>query len=325
MGQSMNFYRLMMMIVAPLQVSSGHMMEHTVTSVKWAHDGTHLAVGFNNSEVQLWDASTILLTPGDQLASGGNDNRIFIWNLASNQRLRCFSDHTAATKALAWCPFENNLLASGGELGDHCIKFWNTNTDGEPLNYVDTGSQWHQLTLRKYPSMVKLTELHRHSSRVLQMTEGEWSPDGYTVASVGADEQLRFWNVFGKAYRKKLAEACNVNRTRILAFEYKPPTSLHGVKSPDGYTVASVGADEQLRFWNVFGKAYRKKLAEACNVNRTRILAFEYKPPTSLHGIKAYFGKNLSVASVSPKGGKMDGSENRSFYSTNNMGTFAHF
>nr|GEV43089.1 cell division cycle 20.2, cofactor of APC complex-like [Tanacetum cinerariifolium] len=67
---------------------------------------------------------------------------------------------------------------------------------GAHLNSVDTGSQvssllWNrherellsshggnQLTLWKYPSMVKLKELHGHSSRVLQMAE---SPDEHTV------------------------------------------------------------------------------------------------------------------------------------------------
>lgn len=29
-----------------------------VTSVRWAPDGRHIAVGLNNSDVQLWDSST---------------------------------------------------------------------------------------------------------------------------------------------------------------------------------------------------------------------------------------------------------------------------
>lgn len=32
-----------------------------VTSVRWAPDGRHLAVGFSNSHVQLWDTSVIRL------------------------------------------------------------------------------------------------------------------------------------------------------------------------------------------------------------------------------------------------------------------------
>ena len=48
--------------------------------------------------------------------------------------------HTAAVKALAWCPFQAKLLASGGGTADRSIKFWNTHT-GALLNSIDTGSQ----------------------------------------------------------------------------------------------------------------------------------------------------------------------------------------
>lgn len=29
-----------------------------ITSISWAPDGTHIAIGLNNSEVQLWDSSS---------------------------------------------------------------------------------------------------------------------------------------------------------------------------------------------------------------------------------------------------------------------------
>ncbi|EMS56808.1 Anaphase-promoting complex subunit cdc20 [Triticum urartu] len=84
----------------------------------------------------------------------------------------------------------SNLLAAGGGGSDRCIKFWNTHT-GACLNSVDTGSQvcsllWNknerellsshgftqnQLTLWKYPSMVKMAELTGHTSRVLFMAQ----------------------------------------------------------------------------------------------------------------------------------------------------------
>ncbi|KAI3424513.1 ANK_REP_REGION domain-containing protein [Psidium guajava] len=249
-----------------------------VTSVSWAPDGHRIAVGLNNSEVQLLDSTNNkllrtlrgghrsrvgslawnndLLTTGGldgrivhndvrdrhpivetyrghtlevcglkwsasgkQLASGGNDNIVHIWDrsmASSNSRtqwLHRLEEHTAAVKALAWCPFQGNLLASGGGGGDRTIRFWNTQT-GTCLNSLDTGSQvcallWNknerellsshgfarnQLTLWKYPSMVKIAELTGHTSRVLFMAQ---SPDGCTVASAAGDETLRFWNVFG--------------------------------------------------------------------------------------------------------------------------------
>lgn len=83
---------------------------------------------------------------GQQLASGGNDNLLHIWDAAAastqgpSPYLHRLDDHRAAVKALAWCPFQSNLLASGGGTADRCIKFWNTHT-GACLNSIDTQSQ----------------------------------------------------------------------------------------------------------------------------------------------------------------------------------------
>jgi len=41
--------------------------------------------------------------------------------------------------------------------------------------------------------MAKIKELDGHTARVLHMAV---SPDGASVVSAGADETLRFWNVF---------------------------------------------------------------------------------------------------------------------------------
>lgn len=84
---------------------------------------------------------------GQQLASGGNDNLLHIWDAAATTSstdaavpLHRLEGHQAAVKALAWCPYQNNILASGGGTADRCIKFWNTNT-GYCTNSVDTNSQ----------------------------------------------------------------------------------------------------------------------------------------------------------------------------------------
>ena len=147
-----------------------------------------------------------------QLASGGNDNQLFIWNAHSNQPvLRC-SEHTAAVKAIAWSPHQHGLLASGGGTADRCIRFWNTVTNS-PLQCVDTGSQvcnlvWsknvneivsthgysqNQIVVWRYPSMTKLATLTGHTLRVLFLAI---SPDGQTIVTGAGDETLRFWNVF---------------------------------------------------------------------------------------------------------------------------------
>jgi len=241
-----------------------------VTSVSWTQRGTHLAVGTDQGEVQIWDAvkckkirtmgghsmrvgtlawTSNILASGSrdkliyqrdvrvpqfytsklvghkqevcglrwsfddqQLASGGNDNKLFIWNVQSTSPVSRFTDHTAAVKAIAWSPHQHGLLASGGGTADRCIRFWNSLT-GTPLNCIDTGSQvcnlmWsknvnevvsthgyslNQIIIWRYPSMSKIATLTGHTYRVLYLA---LSPDGQTIVTGAGDETLRFWNVF---------------------------------------------------------------------------------------------------------------------------------
>jgi cell division cycle protein 20 (cofactor of APC complex) len=153
---------------------------------------------------------------GMQLASGGNDNILNIWDARSTSPRFTLTQHEAAVKALAWCPFQSNLLASGGGTADRKIRFWNTG-NGQCLGDVDTKSQvcalqWsihdkelvsshgfthNQLILWKYEghgTVSKIAELTGHRSRVLHLAQ---SPDGTTVVSGAADETLRFWRIFG--------------------------------------------------------------------------------------------------------------------------------
>eukprot|EP00049_Salpingoeca_infusionum_P001851 m.51523 g.51523 ORF g.51523 m.51523 type:complete len:467 (+) comp11241_c1_seq1:205-1605(+) len=247
-----------------------------ISSVSWAADGTHLAVGTHDSAVQIWDVTAQrklremtghearvgamdwnehILSSGSQtghiinsdvrvqqhavshlrghssevcglkwspdgrlLASGGNDNVLNIWTGEGELKHR-LTEHQAAVKALAWCPWQNNLLASGGGTADRHIRFWNSST-GNCVNAIDTKSQvcsllWskehkeiisghgfsnNQLTIWKYPTLNKVAELTGHTERVLSMA---MSPDGQTVVSAAGDETLRFWTCFAADAKKK--------------------------------------------------------------------------------------------------------------------------
>ena len=74
------------------------------------------------------------------MASGGNDNRLLVWNQSCPNPIQVYTDHTAAVKAIAWSPHQQGLLASGGGTADRHIRFWNTLT-AQNLQSVDTGSQ----------------------------------------------------------------------------------------------------------------------------------------------------------------------------------------
>ncbi|KAJ7832386.1 WD40-repeat-containing domain protein [Mycena leptocephala] len=126
----------------PFKRGCGHHGE--VCGLKWSGDGGVAAAN---------------------LASGGNDNKICIWDLRGSRRadnaggtaggvndapgkvdtigdapLWKFHEHTAAVKALAWDPHLSRVLATGGGAQDKHIRFWNT-TSGTMLLELDTGSQ----------------------------------------------------------------------------------------------------------------------------------------------------------------------------------------
>lgn len=158
-------------------------------------------------------------TDTQHLASGGNDNRLLVWNMHSLTPLQIYTEHVAAVKAIAWSPHHHGLLASGGGTADRCIRFWNTLT-GQPMQCVDTGSQvcnlaWskhsselvsthgysqNQILVWKYPAMTQVAKLTGHSYRVLYLA---MSPDGESIVTGAGDETLRFWNVFSKVRSQK--------------------------------------------------------------------------------------------------------------------------
>ncbi len=65
---------------------------------------------------------------GTQLASGANDNNVFVWDPRLEICKYQFSEHKAAVKALSWCPWQRSLLVSGGGTSDQTMKFWHTDT-----------------------------------------------------------------------------------------------------------------------------------------------------------------------------------------------------
>uniref|UniRef100_A0A146LV77 Fizzy-related protein homolog n=1 Tax=Lygus hesperus TaxID=30085 RepID=A0A146LV77_LYGHE len=176
-------------------------------------------VNSSNSERRLpghrQEVCGLRWSPDNQhLASGGNDNRLYIWNMHTVTPVQAYTEHLAAVKAIAWSPHHHGLLASGGGTADRCIRFWNTLT-GQPMQCVDTGSQvcnlaWskhsselvsthgysqNQILVWKYPTLTQVAKLTGHSYRVLYLA---MSPDGEAIVTGAGDETLRFWNVFSK-------------------------------------------------------------------------------------------------------------------------------
>ncbi|GMG49692.1 unnamed protein product [Ambrosiozyma monospora] len=153
---------------------------------------------------------------GTQFASGGNDNVVNIWDARTSIPQFVKTAHSAAVKALAWSPTQTSLLATGGGSSCKKIHFWNTTT-GARVNTIETESQvsslkWgysqgigteisathgfpnNDITVYSYPTLQKTgVIMNAHESRVLNSC---LSPDGTTLATLAADENLKFWKLF---------------------------------------------------------------------------------------------------------------------------------
>jgi cell division cycle protein 20 (cofactor of APC complex) len=94
----------------------GHTQE--VCGLKWSYDGSTLASGGNENFLCLWDASMSSANmrsrqlPSRNTSSSPHD---LITTVSARVTL---TQHKAAVKALAWCPFHRGLLASGGGTAD---------------------------------------------------------------------------------------------------------------------------------------------------------------------------------------------------------------
>lgn len=127
------------------------------------------------------------------LATGGNDNLVFVWEPRMGKHIGKLAEHTAAVKALAWSPHKTSLLATGGGSTDKSIKLWSTaemncvqscETGSQVCNMIFSSSTNELVTTHGYSlnsimvwnarTMQKLATLEGHSYRVLYLAK---SPD----------------------------------------------------------------------------------------------------------------------------------------------------
>lgn len=154
---------------------------------------------------------------GEYLASGSNDNTIRIWKNGSPIS-RILKGHESAVKAMDWCPWKTNILATGGGSKDKSIRFWDVE-DGVTVKKVDVtsqvcsikycnkykelitghGFQENDLRLWKAGDMKLISQFGMHESRILHMA---LSPDECTLVSLGADESLKFWKIAEKPVKE---------------------------------------------------------------------------------------------------------------------------
>jgi cell division cycle 20-like protein 1 (cofactor of APC complex) len=246
--------------------------EDIVTAVSWAQRGTHLSVGTNRGEVQLWDTVKCkkvrtmgghsarvgtLAWSGPILASGSRDRLIYLRDVRVQAAYTdCLSNHKQEVCGLKWSFDEPAFLASGGN--DNHLHVIDSRNPSQPV---------HNFT--------------EHTAAVKAIA---WSPHQHGLLASGggtADRCIRFWNTLSGTSLNKIdtgSQVCNIawsqncneivsthgySLNQIVVWRYpsmSKVTTLTGhtyrvlylAMSPDGSTVVTGAGDETLRFWQIF-------------------------------------------------------------------------
>lgn len=173
-----------------------------------------------------------------QLASGGNDNKLAVWDprwTSEDTPLFKFEEHVAAVKAIAWSPHQRGLLASGGGTADRAIKFWTTLSDelSASLNDLSDAALPRLAPPRQYTSIQSIDT----GSQICNLL---WSTHTNELVSTHgySQNQITVWSY--PSMHKLATLTGHTMRVLYLAL------------SPDGQTIVTGAGDETLRFWNVF-------------------------------------------------------------------------
>ena len=192
---------------------------------------------------------------GDLLASGGNDNTVYIWdirNLQNNLFNFILSDnnnnyinshevrpyavnnlHHGAIKGMAWCPWKRHILATGGGSRDKSIKIFSCD-HSKLIKNIYTGSQvcallWNTrekelISSHGYNKNQIIIWNYEQNKKVCEL-KGHMnrvlylanSPDESTLCSGSGDETLRFWQINDEPVNtKEIDDNNNLNDNVII-------------------------------------------------------------------------------------------------------------
>ncbi|KAM8793356.1 LOW QUALITY PROTEIN: cell division cycle protein 20 homolog B [Eudromia elegans] len=149
------------------------------------------------------------------LASGSSDGILNIWHSdpgvkGQSQPLPHSSiPHSSAVKAMNWCPWQSNILATEGGMKDGILHVWDINnekivqsaaTDSQIFSLLwllktselmtGQGLPGNQMIIWKYPMLINSSQLYGHKGRVLQIA---LSTEENRIFSVAADGTACVW------------------------------------------------------------------------------------------------------------------------------------
>jgi WD40 repeat protein len=194
--------------------------------------------------------NTVLIAHnGNRLISGGTDNTIKIWDIATGQMLKNLSGHTSFINALDITSDDRTLVSAGA---DSTVRIWDLVAGRQRqvlqghksyINALIISPDGQLLASGGADQVIHIWELSTgklrstlvgHHSYVNALT---FTPDGQRLISASADRTLKVWDVgTGKEIFTLQGHEGFVNAV---------------VVTPDGQNVISGSADKTIRIWNL--------------------------------------------------------------------------
>lgn len=255
-----------------IHVHRGH--TNFVRALTWSPDGTRIASGSDDQQLQIWDATTgnniliykdhsdqiwsVTWSPdGKRIASGSVDQYVQVWDATTGKSHFKYHGHygqeveLGLACAVAWSP-DGRYISSGG--ADWTVQVWNARTGdllntyrghGNDVNAIGWSPDSRIIATASDDKTVRLWEVamanaistyENHSKRVRALA---WSPNGQHIASASDDTTVQVWDTSPGMKDNIFIYRGHTKRVCAVAW------------SPDGTHIASSGYDSTVQIWDV--------------------------------------------------------------------------
>ncbi|ODQ47202.1 hypothetical protein PICMEDRAFT_32115, partial [Pichia membranifaciens NRRL Y-2026] len=231
-------------------IASYSLKNHSSTcSIKWIPESHYFFVGNDVGEVTLFETKAVVSYSikqkvtfkcdqqqicgidvnhlGKQLAIGANNNSSSIWDISDlcKPKKLFHLKHEAAVKAVAFCPWMPNLLATGGGSRDKNIRFWHSKsgtliskhkTKGQitavvwsrskkellvTFGFGDCSDKNSILAVYSYPTMKLKVKVNAPSD--MRILTADLSNDFSSICTSISDQSVRIYNVWNSKFDLK--------------------------------------------------------------------------------------------------------------------------
>ncbi|KZT68034.1 WD40 repeat-like protein [Daedalea quercina L-15889] len=206
-------------------VLTGHKCK--VFGVRWSPSGDYLATSDERGIMQIWDARAGK-TLSDSSKLGGKKRS------------------GGPVKALAWCPWKSDLLASGSTYPEGAIRLWSVNASDAMLP---------QSTICMDTSVTSLV-WSPHCKELLSTHGSSWNPrSSHSTPNLHDDIIMPRGHPYT---RTKYTDSITIHSwpslKHVLSVQAHARPIGHGCISPDGTKVFTVCPDEEaMKMWKVWG------------------------------------------------------------------------